>query len=87
MKIVHIVAFLLLVVGGLNWGLLALTGWDISQLLGGMNSMLAKALFVLVGLAAVVELVMHKKNCKTCSGMKKASTPPPSETVAPPTAS
>ncbi len=68
MKTLHTVAFILLIIGGLNWGIFALTGWDVGALVGGMDSMAAKVIYILVGLAAVSEAVTHKKNCKQCEG-------------------
>lgn len=66
------VAILLLIVGGLNWGLLALTGWDIGQLFGGMDASISKIIYILVGLSAVYIAVMdHKKTCMYCSGKMK----------------
>ena len=61
------VAFILLVVGGLNWGVLAITGWDVGQLFGGMDAMISKVVYVLVGLSALLMLFTHKKDCKTCT--------------------
>lgn len=61
------IAFVLLVVGGLNWLAFGLIGWDIGQLLGGMDSMLARAVYVLVGLAAIYEIATHKSSCRACS--------------------
>ncbi len=66
MKILHIAAFILLVVGGLNWGALALTGWEIGQLFGGMDAIVSKVIYVLVGLAAVYEIAMHRGTCRAC---------------------
>lgn len=66
MKMVHMVTFLLLVVGGVNWLLYGLLGWEIGSLVGGMDSMIAKVIYILVGLSAIYELVTHKKNCKEC---------------------
>lgn len=64
MKGLHIVSFILLVVGGLNWGLIGVGVEDVvSRLLGDA---LAQVVFVLVGLAAIVEIVSHKKSCKMC---------------------
>lgn len=60
--------FLLLIVGGLNWLLVGVWGWDISQWFGGMSSTVARLIYILVGLSAVVELVSHKKCCKMCKG-------------------
>ncbi|MEX0917318.1 MAG: DUF378 domain-containing protein [Candidatus Paceibacterota bacterium] len=76
MKIVHIGAFILLIVGGLNWGLQGLFGWEIGSLFGGMDQFISRAIYVLVGVAAVVELATHKGNCIPCSpngGMKGSS--------------
>jgi len=67
---VHKITFLLLAVGGLNWGVWALTRWDVGSLLGGMDSTASKVLYILVGLAAVYELVMHKKHCRECTAKK-----------------
>ena len=66
MKYVHIIAFILLVVGGLNWGLLALTGWDIGMLFGGMDAMISKAIYVLVALSAIYMAATHMSYCKYC---------------------
>lgn len=62
------VAFILLVVGGLNWLLVGLVGWDIGALFGGMGAIISRIIYVLVGLAAIYEVVTHKKNCKMCGG-------------------
>ncbi len=63
----HKLTFILLVVGGLNWLLVGVLGWDISRFLGGMDSMVARAIYILVGLSAVYEIVTHKGNCKACT--------------------
>ncbi len=67
MKYLHKVAFLLLLVGGLNWLAFGLFGWDVGQLLGGMDSLVARAIYILVGLAAIAEILTHKNNCKDCN--------------------
>ena len=69
-KMIHFVTFLLLVVGGLNWLLFALFNWDIGQLFGGMDSIFAKLVYILVGPSAIYELLTHKKRCKTCEAMR-----------------
>lgn len=72
MKALHTVTFILLVVGGLNWLLVGLFQWDISNVLGGMSSTLARAIYVLVGLSAVVEILTHKRNCRMCTSEQGA---------------
>jgi hypothetical protein len=66
MKSLHTVAFILLVIGGLNWLLVGLTGWDVGQLFGGQDAIISRVIYVLVGLSAIYEVATHKKNCKDC---------------------
>lgn len=47
------VALVLLVVGGLNWGLVGLFEYDLVAMIFGEMSMLARAVYSLVGLSAV----------------------------------
>jgi uncharacterized membrane protein YuzA (DUF378 family) len=68
MKALHIVTFILVVVGGINWLILALTGWEVGQLFGGMDAIVSKAIYVLVGLSAIYLAATHKKDCKVCGG-------------------
>ncbi len=68
MKGLHMVTFLLLVVGGLNWLLQGLFGWDVGQLFGGQGETVSRVIYVLVGLSAIAELAMHGKSCKMCAG-------------------
>jgi uncharacterized membrane protein YuzA (DUF378 family) len=70
MKGLHKVTFILLVIGGLNWGLEAF-GTGIGHWVG---ESLAMVIYVLVGLSALFELFTHKKNCKDCEA-KPASMP------------
>ncbi len=66
MKVLHIVAFILLVVGGLNW-LLVGFGWNLVDAIFGVGSLLSRIIYVIVGLAALLELFTHRKNCKACT--------------------
>lgn len=67
MKWLHMIAFILVIVGGLNWLLLALTGWEIGQIFGGMDAMISQVVYILVGLSAIYLAVTHKKDCRACS--------------------
>ena len=69
----HKVTFLLLLIGGLNWLLVGAAKWDIGMLLGGQTAIASRVIYVLVGLAAVLEIVTHKKNCKDCDKGKPMS--------------
>lgn len=68
MKYAHMAAFLLVIVGALNWLAVGAVGKDISMFLGGMDSMLARGVYVLVGLAGIYLVATHKKDCKWCMG-------------------
>ncbi len=68
MKGLHMITFILLVVGGLNWGLTAV-GYNVVEMLLGSWPAVVQLVYILVGLSAVVELVTHKKDCKACGSM------------------
>lgn len=58
----HKIAMVLLVVGGLNWLLVGLFQKDLFVILGmGMDSWVARVVYILVGLSAVLELLPAKK--------------------------
>lgn len=69
MKWFHIIAFLLVIIGGLNWGLVGLLNINLVMWLLGAG-MITKAVYILVGLSAIYLVATHKGDCKTC-GMKK----------------
>lgn len=47
------IAFVLVIIGGLNWGLVGLAGVDLVDMLLGSIPILAKTVYVLVGLSAL----------------------------------
>ena len=64
-KTVHMITFILLIVGGLNWLLVGAFDMNlVTKFLGDGTA--AKAVYILVGLSAVYELVTHKKTCNLC---------------------
>jgi uncharacterized membrane protein YuzA (DUF378 family) len=66
---IHSIAFVLLVIGGLNWLLesfgYGLGGW-------GLPDMVVKIIYILVGLSAIYEIATHKQNCKHCEAKMPA---------------
>ena len=73
MKILHIVTFLLTIVGALNWGLVGLgwmlgggADWNLVHMILGSNMQLEGIVYTLVGLSAVWLVLGHKKDCKVC---------------------
>ncbi len=72
MKNLHMVAWILLIVGGLNWLLVGLGGfmganWNVVAMVLGSWPQVEWLVYVLVGLSAVYEIVNHKNTCKNCS--------------------
>jgi len=60
MKNLDLVAAILVIVGGLNWGLVGAANFDLVAAIFGPMSPLSRVVYVLVGLAAVYELVQWK---------------------------
>jgi len=67
MKNLHLISFALVIIGGLNWLLVGLFGWDIGSLFGGQGAAFSKLIYILVGLSAINEMIIHKGICKICS--------------------
>jgi uncharacterized membrane protein YuzA (DUF378 family) len=63
----HLAAFTLLVVGGLNWGLMGLLNLNLVNMLVGSWPMVEQLVYILVGVSAVWIGITHKMDCKTCS--------------------
>jgi uncharacterized membrane protein YuzA (DUF378 family) len=68
LKFLHGLAFVLVIVGGLNWLLVGLFHWDVGMLFGGMSAIVSRIIYVLVGLSAIWLAVNHKKDCRWCGG-------------------
>jgi uncharacterized membrane protein YuzA (DUF378 family) len=67
MKAVHMIAWILLIIGGLNWLLVGIFGKDLFGFLGmGMRDGLPMIVYLLVGVSTLFELFTHKGNCKMC---------------------
>lgn len=67
MKSLHMLTFILLVIGGLNWLFVGLFAWDIGMLFGGQGALVSRIIYILVGLSALYEILSHKGACKACT--------------------
>ena len=65
MRTIDFVAVLLLVVGGLNWGLVGLFGFDLVAALFGDMTVLARVVYALVGVAAAYRLFAWRGAART----------------------
>ena len=57
-RAINIVTLVLLIVGGLNWGLVGLFGFDLVAAMFGEMSALSRIVYVLVGVSALWQLLV-----------------------------
>ncbi len=58
MHALNIITLILLIVGGLNWGLVGLFQADlVAALFGGQGALLSRIVYILVGLSALWQLM------------------------------
>ena len=72
----HAVAFILTMIGGLDWLLVGLFERDIFMMLGWGDSIVAKIVYILVGLSALYLIFTHKATCKMCDKMGMGGSAP-----------
>lgn len=70
MNVLKMLAYLLVVVGGLNWLLVGLLDLNLVEMLFSSVPVLVKVVYVLVGLSAVWLLVDYDKYRKVWGGKK-----------------
>lgn len=61
MKNLEFIAFILLLVGGINWGLVGAFNYNVVTTLLGDGSMMTRAVYGLVGLCALYEAFQYWK--------------------------
>ena len=71
MKALHVIAFILVIIGGLDWLLIGLGVGDVVAYLG---STVASIVYILVGLSALLLVFTHKASCKHCERSAPAPT-------------
>jgi uncharacterized protein len=73
MKKLHSIAFILLVIGGINWLLEGVFMWGIGSFL---PAIVARIIYVLVGISAVYLIIDHKKSCRHCEDSPASASAP-----------
>ncbi|MBU4274787.1 DUF378 domain-containing protein [Patescibacteria group bacterium] len=63
-KLLNKLSFVLVIIGGLNWGLVGILNIDLVAKLFGADAMLSQVIYTLIGLSAVYMIVNCKKCCK-----------------------
>lgn len=57
MKAINTITLILVIVGGLNWGLVGLLDFDLVAAIFGAGSLLSRLVYILVGLSATWQIV------------------------------
>ncbi|HEX2558706.1 DUF378 domain-containing protein [Phenylobacterium sp.] len=57
MKALNLITLMLVIIGGVNWGLVGLFDFNLVAALFGEDSALSRVVYTLVGLSAVYQLV------------------------------
>jgi uncharacterized protein len=57
MKALNLITLILVIVGGLNWGLVGLADFDLVAALFGAGSALSRIVYVLVGVSALYQII------------------------------
>lgn len=55
------IAFILVIIGALNWGLVGAVDFNLVSMIFGEGSMLSNIVYILVGLSALALIFMGKK--------------------------
>lgn len=68
MRAIDVLSAVLLIIGGLNWGLVGLADFDLVAALCGAGSILAKVVYTFVGVAAAYQAVSIRNIQKRWNG-------------------
>lgn len=69
------IAFILVVVGALNWGLVGAFHFNLVMTILGSMPWLENLVYILVGLSAILIAVTHKGTCKMCATSSAPTSP------------
>jgi len=61
MYILKLIAYALVVIGAINWGLVGLFNLDVVALVFGDMSILSRIVYSLVGISAIALLILHRE--------------------------
>lgn len=66
MKVLDFIVVILLIIGGLNWGLVGIFDFDLVGFIFGQMSILARIIYILVAISAIYQIIlwkdMHKRS-------------------------
>lgn len=67
MKALHMLAFILVLIGALNWGLIGLMNLNLVEILFSSMPGIVQIVYILVGASAVYLAATHMNDCKMCA--------------------
>lgn len=76
MKALNLITLILVIIGGINWGLVAAADFDLVAAIFGADSALANVVYGLVGLSALWQLVPFFRALSTNEVSAEANTRP-----------
>lgn len=75
MKVLHAIAFVLVFIGAVNWGLVGINeSWNVVDLLLGRWDVVEKIVYILVGVSGLFLAITHRSECKHCVAKADAPT-------------
>ncbi len=60
MKTLDVIVFILLIIGGLNWGLIGIFEFDLIAAIFGAMSIISRIIYILVAVSALYQLFLWK---------------------------
>ncbi|MBW2968909.1 DUF378 domain-containing protein [Candidatus Woesearchaeota archaeon] len=61
MNVLDWIAFVLVVIGAVNWGLVGIGNWNLVDMIFGSITILAKIIYILVGISGLYLIYMIRK--------------------------
>ena len=62
MYVLKIIAYILVIIGAINWGLVGFFGFDLVASLFGEMSTLSRIIYGAVGVCAIILLILNREN-------------------------
>ena len=60
MFILKLIAYIFVIIGAINWGLIGFFGFDLVASLFGEMSVLSRIIYAIVGVSAILLLILHR---------------------------
>ncbi len=61
MKFLNVAAWTIAIIGAVNWGLIGAFEWNLVDTLFGVNSLLSRLIYILVGLSGIYLILLYPK--------------------------